>query len=278
MSARLGELLEDIERLEPFPQAAVRVLELALGDADAGDIVTVIMEDPGLTAKVLRLVNSAKVGSRVPVTSVQQAINRLGRLKIANLAMTSGCASIFMGYGESTPRSSMSLWRECLHCAMLARRLAQREYYTGAELAYTVGLLQNIGHIILDRFFLEERAQILGRVREGENMLRAERAILGMDHAFCGSRIALKWGLPEPVVQGIRFHHAPHSAREFEPLCAILNLAEDLTARSLWGWETSMVYPGYDGEVAQRAPRDEELVLVLQEARGEMADLDLAWS
>jgi len=274
MSDRLGDLLEEIERLEPFPRAAIRVLELSIDDADASEIVAVMKEDPGLTTKVLRSVNSVKGASRVPVVSVQQAVNRLGRQAIANLAMTSGCAGYFSGYGESTPRSNLGLWHESLHCAILARRLALREGFPDAEFAYTAGLLQNIGHIVLDRFFVEERAKILALVQEGENVIRAERAILGMDHAFCGSRIAMKWGLPDALVQGIRFHHAPHSARGYESLCSILNLSEELTARSTWDWEDSMLYPGYVGPVAERAPRSWELDQLLLEVRQEVREND----
>lgn len=276
MINRLGDLLEEIERLEPFPRAAIRVLELAQQDAEVDEIVAVIQSEPGLTLKVLRLANSVSGGSVVEVDSIQAAVNRLGRRAIANMAMATGCASVFMGYGGATPRSHVGLWTESLHTAILARRLAEAEGFVDAEFAFTAGLLQNLGHIVLDRFFVEEREQILERVAEGENMIRAERAILGMDHAFCGARIAQKWGLPESLIQGIRFHHAPHSSRGQESLCSILNLAERLTAFSLWNWDASMLYPGYDDEVAAAAPQGQDLQLMLAGVKAEMATIDVA--
>lgn len=238
---RLKQVLEDIERLEPFPISAIRVFELANNGAEPEHIVAEIERDPGLTSKVLKLSNSVRYAPQVPIDSILGATNRLGTRAVASLVMTSGCASYFMGYGSSTRGSNLSLWRECLHTALVARHLAPRLRFDKAELAYTVGLLQNIGHIVLDRFLEQERDEVLALVDRGAKILEAEQRILGIDHAACGERIARKWGFPETLSQGIRFHHCPSLAGEWEGLCGVAEFAEWITSESVVEGGTSLL-------------------------------------
>lgn len=262
---RLEDVLAGIDHLEPFPRTAVRVLELALGDAASSEIVAVIEQDPGLTGKVLGLANSASSGAKVEIESVFAATNRLGIKAVANLALTSGASSVFQGYGSATSRSNESLWIECLYTACFARRLAKDDGRVDHELAYTVGLLQNIGHIVLDRFLEEEREQIAELLEGGRDLLAAERAALGFDHAQCGALIVRRWGFPRRLVRGIQFHHSPASAGEEALSCTITGLAEELALQLL---------AGHDGRPAYLAPRGgRDLARPAEEALEELEGL-----
>ncbi len=229
----IQEVLADIERLEPFPTAAVRVLELALSDASNEEIVAVIAADPGLTAKILRLANSARFAPVVSIDSIKDASARLGSKTIVSMVLTTGCASYFMGYGNSSPGSNRSLWEECLHTALVARRISPLVGFPEPELAYTVGLLQNIGHIVLDRFMNAHRDDIVVLVEGGLPLWSAEQRVIGLDHAVCGAKIAERWGLPEAFVKGIQFHHEPAEAGQYRDLCAVAEEAEAITAVAL---------------------------------------------
>jgi len=262
---RLEDVLAGIDRLEPFPRTAVRVLELALGDAASSEIVAVIEQDPVLTGKVLNLANSASSGAKVEIESVFAATNRLGTKAVANLALTSGASSVFHGYGSATTRSNESLWMECLYTACFARRIARDDGRVDHELAYTVGLMQNIGHIVLDRFLDEERSQIAELIEGGRDLLAAERAALGFDHAQCGALIVRRWGFPRRLVRGIQFHHSPNSAGDEGLLCTITGLAEELALQLL---------AGHDGRPAYIAShRSEDIVRPAEEALAELEAL-----
>jgi HD-like signal output (HDOD) protein len=227
------DILRQIERIEPFPQVAIRILELSLNDADSDEISAVVQEDPGLTGKVLKLTNSAMCGLAVYVESIDHAIRLISPSGVASLTMTTGLSSYFMGYGDSTKRSNEALWMESLHTALFARLIARKVMpREQVELAYTVGLLQNIGHVVFDRFLDREMETILSRRDDGIDPLHSERDVLGMDHARCAMLIGRRWGLSERLLQAILYHHNPsNAAAEDTLLCQVVNVAEGMT----WG-------------------------------------------
>ncbi|MFT5199307.1 MAG: HD-like signal output (HDOD) protein [Planctomycetota bacterium] len=238
-----AQILQDIRSLEPFPQAAIRVLELVLNDAESSAVVAVINQDPGLTSKVLAMANSAQYAPIVDIVSIADATRRLGTKVIASIAITSGVASFFTGYGRSTSRSNTTLWDECLYVALYARRLAGIAGGVNPELAYTVGLIQNVGHIVLDRFIEESRDEIKARFASGQDLLTAERAVLGMDHAVCGSRLVRRWGFPEELTRAIEFHHDPVGAGSLTRLCEVVGLAESMALADLSDGGLSLLSP-----------------------------------
>lgn len=237
----IEEILGNIERIEPFPAAAVRVLELAMGDASNEEIVAVVSTDPGLTAKILRLANSARLAPIVPIESIPDATARLGSKAIVSMVLSTGCASYFMGYGSSSPGSNYTLWEECLHTALVARRIAGLVGFADPELAYSVGLLQNVGHIVLDRFMSAHRDDIAFLMERGHPLWSAEYRVIGMNHAECGARIVERWGLPESFVNGIRCHHEPAMGGEHRALCAVAEKAEAITALALGNQDLSLL-------------------------------------
>jgi HD-like signal output (HDOD) protein len=274
----IHDILGDIERLEPFPSAAIRILELSMGDAETEEIVAVVAEDPGLTAKILRLANSAQYAPVMPIESVLQATNRLGSRALASLVMTTGCASYYMGYGNSSARSNHSLWEECLHTALLARRLSTRMAYSNPELAYTVGLLQNVGHIVLDRFMNFERDEMVDLVERGRAMCSAEKELIGMDHAICGEKIARRWGLPTAFIQGIRYHHRPEEAGVFQGLCEVVQAAEAITSVALQDNGLSLLERGVAVSKVKHGLDGYELATMVNDVREDMYETNFAVS
>jgi len=273
----LKEILLDVERIEPFPQIAIRVLEISMQETTGpNDLVEVIKTDAGITAKVLTLANSSLQGLRVTISSIEQAGIQLGTKTLVSLVMASAYESFFMGLGSSTPRSNRSLWEESLANALAAKLVAERDDYADPNLAYTAGLLQNMGLIVLDRFLMRERDEILGLVDMGRNPLRAERLRLGLDHAQIGARMARKWGFPALLVDAILHHHTPQLAVIDPHLCATTNLAEALTWHVLGEDGMASLSYGVSGHTVQMVdlgpgelPRiGEEILAELDRQRG----------
>ena len=264
MSESVSRLIADIERLEAFPAVAIHILELSLGDPDPAELAAQVERDIGLTAKVLRLANSALCGLAVPAESIAAATHVLGPKRLASLAMTTGAHCFFMGYGESTPRSNKSLWEESYHTALFARAIAQRVLRPDEiDLAYTVGLLQNMGHVILDRFLVSKMDEILVLRDEGVDPLMAERHVLGMDHARCAQLLGRKWGLPPSLQSGILYHHAPAAAESLRRLCEVVNVAEFLTFERIAERTTSLTLPASPdaAQLLLRIANDVELLV-----------------
>lgn len=252
----LREILQDIDRLEPFPEVASKVLELTLQD-DLNDaemireLVGVVRTDLGVTAKVLKLANSAAFGTGQEIATLQEAGVRLGRESLVRLVMTSTAACFFMGLGSSSARSNRSLWEESVSNAVSARLVARRCGYEDHELAYTVGLVQNMGHVVMDRFLVQERDEILGRLDDGCTALEAEEEVLGMSHAELGARMARRWNFPSVLVDAIRNHHVPGRSQRDRELCATTSLAEALTWWLLGEEDTRALCYGVSGRTVE---------------------------
>lgn len=272
--ARLEEVLQQIESLDPFPKVAVQVLELISNDASAEELVDVIERDPGITGKVLKLANSVGQGSQVEIDSIHAATTRLGMRAVGNLALTSGCSAHFAGYGSSTASEHVSLWMETLHIALFARELAVADGRVDPELAYTIGLLQNIGHIVVDRFLKQSAAQVAIRMEEGMDLLAAERSVLGVDHAQCGALMVRSWGLPRAIIRGIQFHHSAASAGTDELLCSICGMAEDLTIQLLDPDSSRPAYLRSVGESEPQVPVGEELLELTERVQKEYFSIE----
>lgn len=278
MNHHLEEIFADIERLEPFSPVAIALLEMSFQPSvSAEEVAELVATDVGLTTKVLRLANSAMSGARREILSVKEAGVRLGVRAVAQLAMTAGARSFFMGMGSSTPRSNRGLWEESLTTALASQALASREKHDEPELVYTVGLLQNMGHVVMDRFLDRQREDVLAFVDEGMSMLAAEKKVFGMHHGEIGARIVSKWSMPGPLVDGIRFHHEPDRARVDAILCALTNIAEAVTWSMLGErGDDSMCYGVSGGTLRMIGATPDGLEAIKDDVRArkqELADL-----
>ncbi len=252
MAFSLQSVLEELGELEPFPSAAVRVMELSMaGEPDPVELALVIKMDVGMTAKVLKLANSAVHSTIVEITSIEQAAVKLGSDELARLAMTCGAAAFYSGLGSSTPRSNKSLWEESVTNAIAARLVAQDRGRERPDTHYTIGLLMNMGHVVLDRFLRIQRESVLAKIDCGARALRAERDVLGITHAELGSRMARRWGFPSALVDAIANHHTPDRGEDPE-LCADVNLAEALTWEAMREDESSPLAYGVSGATVGR--------------------------
>ncbi len=230
----IHDILTSIESLEPFPPVAVQIFQLALlDDALPSQLVEIIETDPGVTTKVLRLANSAAFGPRVEVASLHDAANRLGTRILTSMVWTSIAQGFYAGLGQSNQGSNRQLWEEVATNAIASRMIAAAGGKVDPHMAFTLGLVQNIGHLILDRFLVSERESIQREIDNGKSPINAERAVLGIHHAELGARLAKRWSFPAVLVQAIRYHHAPHRAGEHKTAAAIGNVGEAFAAAVL---------------------------------------------
>ena len=232
--ASLKEIVNDIRSLEPFPTVVSRILSLSAADDVVPDeLIGVIQTDPGITGKVLKLCNSAYYGFSRRIPSLADAGNMLGVSTLVNLALTCSASKYFRDYGAAKSRNQASLWQSCLTLAIAGKLVAGLHRKTDPELAYTAGLMQNIGNLVLDRFYDDGREFVDVLVKEGTARVDAEREVLGMSHAEIGARLLSRWGLPEVLVDSVRFHHKPDDARANKVLAATIHLAETVAAARL---------------------------------------------
>lgn len=226
----LKNILNEIKSIEPWPQVATRVLELSSrSDVIPGELIAVIQTDVALTAKVLKLCNSAYYGFQREIASLTEAGNALGVQALVNLVLTS-CASRYFSKGKSgADDRSRKLWERSVMNALAANLLARIHGGVDKNRAYTAALLQNIGHLVIDHHLDDYKDEIAASRDEGMDMLAAEKRVIGLSHAQIGGRLARRWGFPEALVDSIENHHTPDRATIDPLLASIAHLAESIT-------------------------------------------------
>jgi HD-like signal output (HDOD) protein len=228
MPIALNELLEEIKSVEPLPQVALRVIELgSREDVAPADLVDLIQTDAGVTAKVLKLCNSAYYGFRREIASLPEAGNLLGVTTLVNLVLTSCAGRYFRDYGHCEPETAQRLWERALATAFATNAIAARQRNVDKHRAYTLGLVENIGHLVLTRFVARRERDIAACSGDRGDRLDAERAAYGLDHAEVGAQLAARWNFPELLVDAIRHHHRPERS-ELDPRMAALGHVGEL--------------------------------------------------
>ena len=211
------EMLAQVRQLPPISPAALKLASL-LGDPRINneDMVTIVNEDPVLTAKLLRACNSPATGLREAVASVNQAILLLGHDRISQMVTALAFRGTFNTALPGYALAADDLWRHSLLTATAAQALARVgvEFGLDESVAYTVGLLHDIGKLITNEFLTRQSAlAIRSRVAEGRSPFEAEREVLGTDHAEVGASLLFMWRLPELIVEAVALHHRPIPGR-----------------------------------------------------------------
>ncbi len=212
------EIAAKVKELQPLSASASELVTLmGKPDRDLRNIIRIVECDAALTAKVLRVANSTVFGTAEPVTSVSRAVSFLGEKVILAIALDVCMGSVLRQPLEGYEGRDNGLWEHNLRTALGARevvRLARDEI--NADIAFTGGILHDIGKAVLSEFLHGSAPDILARIetQTTRDYLSVEREITGIDHCAVGYEIARFWNLASPLPEIIRFHHFPGSAGE----------------------------------------------------------------
>lgn len=205
VNSKVEQILDDLVSLPSLPNTLVRINQM-LNDPESRlpDIGKVISQDPSLSIKALRLVNSAFYGLRDKANSVERAIILLGIKATRNLVMT---ASVF----ETLRCGEQQLIRHSLAAAtgarLLAKHLGPGSPFDDAEEAFMYGLLHDVGKIVMRQYLPKEWERVLPAVTNGIRAHEAEMKEIGIDHAELGSILAQRWKLADHLGAAILGHH-----------------------------------------------------------------------
>lgn len=177
-------------------------------DATLREIASVVAVDPAMTAQVLRAANSVLSAPVDRIGTAHDAVVRLGFNTVKGLVEAAVMESQFRDL-EGLPLDADEAWRYSLACAILAEALADEAL---APLAFTAGLLHDIGRLALVTESPSRYRTVIGAVVSGTDQLRAEHDQFGTTHAVVGAEIARAWHLPEPIADAAMHHHEPGHA------------------------------------------------------------------
>ncbi|MDJ0808631.1 MAG: HDOD domain-containing protein [Desulfobacterales bacterium] len=225
----LTKIMDKVDAFPSIPGSAVRLLELVdQADAPIDEIEEVLRLDPGLTANVLKLTNSAFFGLPAKVGSVKRAVMLLGLNKLKQLIMAS-CVNAVMDKdipGYDLPAGE--LWRHSIAVSVAAEGLVRELNLDSGDDIFTAALLHDVGKLVLGQFIDEDYAALAAAAGNSVSFEIAEKEVLGTDHAEVGARILEHWALPDALVHAVRWHHNPENAEEVHPSTDIVHVANML--------------------------------------------------
>jgi HD-like signal output (HDOD) protein len=222
----LRQLVTRCATLPTVPALYSEIIEV-LQDPETNmeTIGDILVKDGGMTARILKLANSAFFGLGREISSISEGVAYLGTETIKSLLLFSNAFSphentMLPGFAAE------SLWRHSLEVANASKAVAAYEGVDrkAAEEAYVSGLLHDVGKLVLAANLSEQYQQAIDLARSDKIPLyAAERKIFGADHADVGGYLLGLWGLPVPLVEAIAFHHRPAATvqKTFAPLTAL---------------------------------------------------------
>ncbi|MBW2707249.1 MAG: HDOD domain-containing protein [Deltaproteobacteria bacterium] len=225
----LKDIVEQIDQLEPVPPIAAQILALTEDpDSSLAEISDLILNDPALTANLLKTCNSAFFSLPRQVESVRDAISLMGLDQIVEIVLFNGLSASFkkemVGYGLG----ERELWRHAVSSAHVAGILADRFGASqNKHLIYTAALVKDIGKLILGRFvaFSYEQINILVQ-SQGQSFNDAEHEIIGMNHEELGALVGKKWNFSDKMIYIIRHHHLSDESARQDLETALVYLAD----------------------------------------------------
>jgi len=203
-------------------------------NSSANDISQVIMQDADLSARLLRLVNSAFYGLGRKVDTISRAVTFIGTKELRDLSIIATSCNLFNGI----PGNMMSMkdfWHYAIATGILARQLSSQCNLLHPERLFVIGVLHDIGRLVILQHLTSQSRDIL-LIAHGKNQLltAAEEEVLGFSHSEVGFELMRRWQLPESICHSIRHHHTPGSAEEYRLESALVHISQALAYDLVW--------------------------------------------
>ncbi len=220
-----------IDSLPTVPEVYLELTQaLKAAEPDSRELAVIMEKDIGMTAKILKLVNSSFFGLRRTITNPHDAVAYLGIDMVKTLVLTN---SIFdQSKPFQTSRFSISdIWQHSMRVAAGAKAIAREEGLSTQlqEEAFVGGILHDVGVLILASNFPETYDRVVELAQTEHLMLpTAEQELFGVTHAEIGAYLLGLWGLPAPILQIVSLHHRPHVAEFTGPSSLLAVHAADV--------------------------------------------------
>lgn len=262
------ELARRVRRVISMPEVYLQIRTLVSDpESSLSDVASVIAHEPGLTAQLLRLVNSAFFGFPSRVDTVSRAVSILGTQRIHDIVLAASVTRAFAGI-DARVMSMEAYWQRSVHCGVIAWLLATRCGVLESERLFVAGLLCDVGHLVLYQELPQLAAEALARSRAaGEPIHRVERELLGFDYAEVGGALLAEWALPGSLEEAVGRHLEPHLAGAYPLEASLVHLASRSLEACLDGVEPGRALAAVSPFAWERTDLDPEAVTqVLGEA------------
>ncbi|MCA8922014.1 MAG: HDOD domain-containing protein [Planctomycetes bacterium] len=245
-------IVESVRNLPPLPHVALRMNEmLTNAETSARDVERLLSGDPAIASKVLNIANSAYFGVAQRIGTLTHAVMVLGFNTVRNVVFASTLLRS-LGASDAQPHDPVRFWKHSTACGAASRLIAERLHLPHVEEYFLIGLLHDVGRVVIRGWRKQEAEEIAQLTAEGWTDVQAESEVLGTTHAQIGAALLQRWQLPSLHVDAVRHHHSPELARENPIAAAIVHVADLLVDAVLLGSDEDSVVPSLSREAWDR--------------------------
>lgn len=226
----IKDIIRKASDLPSMPDVAFEVIRIAdQAESSAMKVANTLSKDPSLSARVLRLANSAFYGMTREVSSVQESVVVLGMRTTKSLSLIAASFPWLHVALKGKGLKPELLWDHCISCAHVSKAIANKVENVDAEQAFCIALLHDMGTVALYLTLENEFNKLIQTAKTSELPFdELERNLLSFDHADLGAALADSWNLPKIYSKTIKNHHRPSEQPETDILTDIIHVADML--------------------------------------------------
>jgi HD-like signal output (HDOD) protein len=247
------EAVRNIRHIATLPEITVQIIELVEDpDSSARDLHSMISSDLALTARMLKVVNSAFYGLPRQIASINRAVSLLGLNAVKNIAVAASLAKLFRD-GELGPHfDARDLWLHSCVTASTARIIAKSNRKNAVDEAFLAGLVHDVGVLVELQHDRATFAEAVKRSAAGRDLRECERECLGNDHEGFGAALCEYWKFPSSLVWVAGHHHDPVSVPAANrDLPMIVHVADRIAAEVAGGFTLDLQSGGIAPEALE---------------------------
>lgn len=236
----LDDILQTIDQLKPVPQTALKLLRMLQSDEqDLSGIIDELSKDQVLSGQTLKFCNSSFFTGMVKIETLKDAVLLMGE-EMLNRSIITAAIKNYYTHSDTSGYSLCKggLFFHTIGVAALAEEIAKKSGSPSIKIAYTAGLLHDIGKVILDQYVADGAPLLFRKLsQENENFIDAEKKVFGITHCEAGGILAKKWNFSKGLSDVIRLHHTPEKAKENKDIVYIIYLADLLMEKFNTGFD-----------------------------------------
>lgn len=233
-----NEVIRTIEHIQPIPQVAMKILRMIdEGNFSFKDLSKEIRHDQVICARTLKLCNSVFYPKVKKIDSIDHALVFLGQELFARLVISAVIEDFFGHHNQGYSLCMGGIYHHAVGAAIISERIAKLTKKVSPGLAYTSGLLHDIGKVVLDQYIASASPFFYREFQKGVDFLALENKYLGTSHTEVGSQLANKWCFPDALVDTILHHHYPENSTQNTDLTHVVYIADLLMSRFHAGFE-----------------------------------------
>ncbi|HEY3245158.1 MAG TPA: HDOD domain-containing protein [Phycisphaerae bacterium] len=261
--------IAQVGEIATLPEVTVKIIEIVENPrSTARDLHEVIKKDPALSAKVLKVVNSAFYGLPGQIASVDRAVVLLGLAAVKNIAIATSVARMFKGGSIAPGFNAKDLWKHSAGVAVTAKLIGKAVGEGAAqEEFFLAGLIHDLGILIERQVFPGELAEVVKRSAAGTgDFLTLENELIGANHQAFGEALATKWKFPRHLRAIVGFHHTPERiSSELRRSVEVIHLADIICCAERFGFYLTAAHQTISDELLAELRLTHENIQTIRE-------------